>query len=165
MVFSLSTACSLVGNCQKSLNDRGTDDSLCVLMAVRHRNTMLDTSSYVGLIRLSLHHLPHRVRQRRGYPGALISFLSSHVSLNRMLAQASIHTISCSPSPSSLDCDIERCFSAHVNVDRLFCPRGFGTGSVWALTSSYLTIASNCWHGQRFRQKHDGVATVSSLVE
>ncbi|KAL5380749.1 hypothetical protein DPSP01_007550 [Paraphaeosphaeria sporulosa] len=53
--FSLSTASSLVGNCQKSLHDRGTDDSLCTLMAVQHRNTMLATSSHVGLLRLSLH--------------------------------------------------------------------------------------------------------------
>lgn len=91
-VFFHSTASSLVGNCQKSLHDRGTDDSLCVLMAVRHWNTMLDMSSHVGLLRLSLRTIICLIASAklRRYPLALISFLSSCVSFSPN-ARASQH--------------------------------------------------------------------------
>lgn len=97
----------------------------------------------------------------RRYHLARSSFCHRASLFRRVPAQAGIHQISCSSSPSSLDCDLERYSSAHVIVDHLF------SHVVWDWISlgahrNHLTIASA---HVKIRQKHDGVKTVSSLVE
>jgi hypothetical protein len=154
MFFPLTTASSLAGNCQKSLHDRGTDDSLCVLTAVRHGNARLGCSSHVGLVRLSLSTIIRLTASANPKisSGSLQLFVIARLfsaECRRKLAYIRSPAVLLPPPWTATPSATHRLTLLLI----ISFPTWFGTGSVWALT---VTISLSLLHMSRFDRSTTG---------